>query len=148
LARPAARSRLAAVVEKRSGASAFKAINDSIDPDTPTFSMVNAEMLLKMIWQAFLQDRATPDQLDYRARQIVIQNMLAFREDYGFSMRSRRSEVECGDTLPLTKCTLPNSVRAIFFIDTFPNNEKRFPITFADLQAEPRRTRSPYMIFG
>ena len=125
--------------EKSSGGAAFKAINDSINPDKPTFSMVNAEMLFKMIWQGFLQDRTSPDELDNRVQQIVIQNMIAFREEHGFPIPA--------DVLEEVRRRVRRHVEAheehfaefrehYFFIDKFADNDKRFPITFADLQQD------------
>jgi hypothetical protein len=125
--------------EKGSGDAAFKAINDSINPDKSTFSMVNAEMLFKMIWQSFLQDRTLPDELDKRVQKIVIQNMIAFREEHGFPIppdvlaevrRRVRRHVEAHEE------HFAEFRKHFFFIDKFPGNNKRFPITFADLQQD------------
>lgn len=125
--------------EKNSGGAAFTAINDSINPDKPTFSMVNAEMLFKMIWQGFLRDRTSPDELDDRVQQIVIQNMIGFREEHGFPMppsvleevrRRVRRHVEAHEE------HFTEFRQHYFFIDEFPDNDKRFPITFGDLQQD------------
>ena len=125
------------MLEKSSGDAAFKAINDKINPEKPTFSMVNAEMLFKMIWQEFLRERASTGELDNRVQQIVIQNMIAFREEHGFPMppdvlegvrRRVRRHVEAHEE------HFAEFRRHYFFIDRFPENDERFPITFAELQ--------------
>lgn len=125
--------------EKRSGGAAFKAMNDSIDAAKPAFSMVNAEMLFKMIWQNFLKERTSPEELDARVQHIVIQNMIAFRDEHGFPMPS--------DVLEEVRRRVRRHVDAhqehfaefrehYFFIDTFPENDERFPITFENLQKD------------
>ena len=124
---------------KGSGGAAFKAINDSVNPDKPTFSMVNAEMLFKMIWRGFVKDRTSPEEIDDRIQHILIQNMIAFRDAHGFPMPP--------DVLEEVRRRVRRHVEAheehfaefrehYFFIDKFPDNDQRFPITFADLQKD------------
>jgi hypothetical protein len=74
--------------ETGSGRAALRAINEMVGRDKPEFSMVNAETLFKMVWEDLLRNCTSPQELDKRVHQLVIQNMIGFRNEHGFAMPS------------------------------------------------------------
>lgn len=127
------------IFHDRNGDAAFKAMNDIVDPARPTFGMVNAEMLFKDVYGAFLRDRCTEEEQSSRVERVVADCVQRFKADRGVGMWAHEAEqvralarqhVEAHDE------HFEHYRRQFFFIDLFPENDGRFPITIEQCRAE------------
>jgi hypothetical protein len=121
------------------GSAAYKAMNDAIDQSKPTFGMANVEMLFRMVYQDFLQDRCSPTELDKRVESLMHCIRWKYFIDHGkpmpmplfeFWRTAMRQHVENHDE------HFNGFRREYFMLDLFPENDRRFPITLADCLKE------------
>ncbi len=116
----------------RNGNAAFKAMNDAVDPANRTFGIVNAEMLFKTVYREFL--KSTAEELSVRVERIVAIEVARFKASKGGMWRHEvdqaremaRAHVHAFDA------QFDHYRTQFFFIDLFPDNDKRFPITIED----------------
>ena len=123
------------IFKDRNGKAAFKAMNDVVDSTKPTFGIVNAEMLFKHVYHSFLLERCTEEALSKRVESIVAEQVKQFKAERGVGMWAHevaqvralaRHHAEAHDE------HFEHYRREFFFIDLFPENDKRFPITIDD----------------
>lgn len=114
------------------GNVAFAAMNDAVDPKQPTFGIVNAEMLFKLVYGEFLKSAA--EDLSARIERIVAIEVAKFKATKGGMWRHEvdqaremaRGHVHAFDA------QFFHFRSQFFFIDLVPANEQRFPFTLDD----------------
>ena len=120
------------IVRDGNGNIALKAMNDAIDPTRQTFGIVNAEMLFIDVYRAFLRDRCTEEEVSQRVERVVAANAAKFKAERGVGMWAHeveqvralaREQVQAHDE------HFDHYRRQFFFIDLFPENDQRFPVT-------------------
>lgn len=127
------------------GNAAFKAMNEMVNPLKPQFGMVNAEMLFKHVYCAFLKELCTKAEITRRVDRLVAENARQFKAEFGVGMWAHevahmrefvRQHVEAHNE------HFQRFRRQFFFIDLFPENDDRFPITIEDCFAASDRDRA------
>lgn len=130
------------IFHDRNGNAAFKAMNDIVDPERPAFGMVNAEMLFKDVYGAFLRQRCTAAEQSSRVDRVVADYVQRFEFHRGVGMWAHeveqvralaRQHVEAHDE------HFEHYRQQFFFIDLFPENDRRFPITIEQCLAANAR---------
>jgi len=116
----------------RNGNAAFDAMNNAVDPTNPTFEIVNAEMLFKLVYGEFL--KATAEELSVRVERIVAIEIARFKASKGGMWRhevEQAREMAHGHVHAFD-AQFAHYRSQFFFIDLFPANEQRFPFTLDD----------------
>ncbi|MGE4068697.1 MAG: hypothetical protein AB7H88_18125 [Vicinamibacterales bacterium] len=120
------------IFRDRNGNAAFTAMNDAVDPTSPTFGIVNAEMLFIDVYRAFLSDRCTREELSERVAQIVAKKAAQFKAERGVGMWAHELEhvrALAWEHVQAHEDHFDHYRRQFFFIDLFPENDERFPVT-------------------
>jgi hypothetical protein len=120
------------------GNAAFSAMNEVVPPPRPAFGVLNAEMLFKDVYGAFLTTNCTDEEISRRVECVVAENARRFRARHGVGMWAH----EVAQVRALARAHLEahgvyfeEFRRRFFFIDAFPENNHRFPITLDDCRA-------------
>ena len=125
------------IFSDRNGNGALRAMNDVVDEARPTFGLVNAEMLFTVVYRAFLKERCTEEELSQRVEGVVAAEAARFKERHGVGMWAHEVEqvrANAREHVQAHDQHFDHYRRQFFFIDLFPENAQRFPITIEDLQ--------------
>lgn len=128
------------VFQDGNGNVAFKAMNDAINPASPTFGIVNAQILFKIVYRRFLKELCSEQELSRRAERLVAKTTERFKSEHGVGMWAHEvAQVRTfvGQHLKAHDEYFEAFRRKFFFIDFFPENDRRFPVTIEDCREEP-----------
>jgi hypothetical protein len=116
--------------EDRSAVNGFRAMNDVIDPQRMTFSVVTAEMAFRGVYQEYLKNHCTEEQLAAREERIAAQ-MEPLERDRGSSEEQlNQSRMKLQMFLRDHRLHFEDMRRKFFFVDQYPENDLRFNISF------------------
>lgn len=125
--------------QQHNGNAAFNAMNAVVDRAEPAFWMINAEMAFRWVCGEYFRTRCTPAELARRAESILHGIRWKHFIDHGRPMPLQAFTLIKAETQRYVENHHEYFVpmrRGYFFIDVFPDNDKRFPITLADCLAE------------
>jgi len=125
------------------GDAAINAMNDAVDSTKETFRTVSAETAFKVVFKNFLEKLGTPQAIEERLDRITT-NVVARRRAEGlpdmFTKDVERLRKLTREKLSDHRGKFEEMRREFFYIDPFPENDKRFDIKFEDAsRTEPRR---------
>jgi hypothetical protein len=121
--------------------AALRAMNDAVDPNTPVFQLVDAEMLFKDVWAHFVETLCRGDALERRIDAVVVKGVHRSKVEKGgmWAHEVERLRVLARRELEAVEQQFVHYRRQFFFIDLFPDNDRRFPITLQDCNAANAR---------
>lgn len=123
------------ILKERNGTAAILAMNEAVSPEPATFGIVNAEMLFKDVYAAYVRDRCSDSELTRRVEGMARAAARQFIAEHGAEM-PRESEqqfrVLARQYLEASDERFDETKRHFFFTDLFPENEERFPITLGE----------------
>lgn len=120
------------ILREKNGNAAILAMNEAVSPEPATFSIVNAEMLFKEVYAAYVRDRCSDSEL---ARRVDDMSRAAARQFFAEHRAEMPRESEqqfralARQYLEAIDERFAETKRHFFFTDLFPENEERFPIT-------------------
>jgi hypothetical protein len=120
----------------RSAVTAFRAMNDAIDPARKAFNVVTAEAAFQRVYTEYLRERCSERALAEREEAIVA----------GLGELTERARGSSAEELGRARRLVREHLRShrhhfnqirtkFFFIDLYPENDARFPLRFEDFGA-------------
>lgn len=123
------------LLRDRDGSEAIRSMNEAARSGDPLFGIVNAEMLFRDVFTAYLRDECSEQAIDARVERVVRETIRRFREAKGVGMWAHEIErirkIARQEALDHER-HFDDKRRHYFFIDLFLENDQRFPIRFRD----------------
>jgi hypothetical protein len=119
------------------GNDAFRDMNDAVDPTKPTFFAISAESGLKMVFRGYLKELCTPGEIERRVDAMEAKALQQRRDDGlpdMFWKDKQRARRLLRESLLDHRSHFERIRRDFFFIDQFPENDRRFDVKFEDWQ--------------
>jgi hypothetical protein len=123
----------------RNGDTAFKAMNDAVDPAAPTFHVITAETAFKMVYRHFLKELSTPEAKEQRAlgaEALEIERRrtagLPAMTPAEMAQGRERARLFLSDD----QAPFEHFRREFFIIDLCPENDARFDLKLEDCQPD------------
>jgi hypothetical protein len=127
------------IFRDRNGNAAIRAMNDAVDPTKTTFGVFNAEGTFKMVYEEFLNRLGSEEAIARRAAAINAKLGARIKQERGVARWSR--EIAATDAFLRRQLSdhdrwFEHYRRRYFFIDLYPENDERFPITIKDSRSD------------
>lgn len=123
----------------RNGDQAITAMNAAVDLVTPTFGAFSAAMGFKMVYQEWIARSLTPEAIDRTVEDMNAEQGAFLLALYGTERSDEQVEadrIRIRAELENHEATFQEFRTRYFMIDLFPENDMRFPLTFADMQKD------------
>ncbi|MGE0593534.1 MAG: hypothetical protein AB7G23_06390 [Vicinamibacterales bacterium] len=123
----------------RGGDRAIQEMNDAIKPGEMTFGALHAELLFKKVYREFHRQLCTPESIERRLDAMIPEWHAQARIDFGRDVTDReleRARALARHHLEAHDGNFADFRRHYFWMDQFPDNEGRFPVTLADCVAD------------
>jgi hypothetical protein len=127
------------LLRDRSVDTAFKAMNDAVDPTKPAFNRISAEGAFKMVWTGYRKDVCTPKKMRARTKEAVKQmaaKRLADTGNVATLAETERFARFFRERLDDHELHFETVRREFFLIDLYPENDARFDLKLKDCRPE------------
>ena len=125
------------VLGKLDGDAAIKAMNDAVDMTKETSWTISAETAFKVVFKHFLETQCTPQTIEERLDRIM-GNVIARRRAEGYPELSAAEDARLWELTRQQLCDhrvgFDEMRREFFYIDLYPENDRRFDIKFEDVE--------------
>ena len=125
------------VLGQMNGDAGIKAMNDAVNTTKDTFWMISAETAFKVVFKNFLETLCAPHAIEERLDRITA-NVVTRRRIEGlpdlFSKDLERLRKLTREKLSDQRGRFEEMRREFFYIDLYPENDRRFDVTFEDVR--------------
>jgi hypothetical protein len=119
----------------RHGDRAIQAMNDVIDPTRMTFGALHAELLFKQVYRGFMAQMCNDPAISRRLDAMMVRWQAQARIDFGRELSPQqmdRARALARQELESHERHFAAFRHEYFWIDQFPENDARFPVTLQD----------------